>query len=306
MRQDNLYNKNVSTTIYLAKQFMLMETGNRVPTFETLAKEIDVARGTVQNSMKVLQDAKAVKLSAKGHLGTFLIRKNIKKLLKYADIRFLLGAMPLPYTKIYEGLASGLIENLQNKFKIGVNMAYMRDALNRIDMLLKGRCDFVICSKTSAKIAIANKKEVVIAIDFGDKSYLNAYGIVFADRKMNKLKPGMRVGIENVKNSRYYETLDACNGVDVEFIPLDYAQIIPELKKNNIDAAVWNKDEIENKMVLNNFIPIDPGDEDITSAVILVQKSQPELVKLLEQLIDIDEVRRIQDEVINEVRIPKY
>ena len=139
-----LFNKNSSTIIALSKLFLSMEIQDKVPTFEQLSKDLMVARGTIQNSIKILQDEKAIEILPRGRKGTFLVDKDIEKLIYYANIRNLLGAMSLPYSKIYEGLATGLISSLKNKYQIPVNMSYMRDATQRIDEMLDGRYDFII------------------------------------------------------------------------------------------------------------------------------------------------------------------
>ena len=136
-----LFNKNASTIICLSKLFLRMDEGEKVPTFEELSNEFSVARGTIQNSLKVLQDEGAIEILPRGRKGTYLIRKDIAKLIRLADIRSFLGAMSLPYSRTYEGLATGLIHTLVNEYQIPVNMSYMRDAAERIDEMLSGRVD---------------------------------------------------------------------------------------------------------------------------------------------------------------------
>lgn len=142
-----LYNKNSSTVISLSKLFLSMDEGEKIPTFEELSKDMMVARGTIQNSMNLLIEDKVIELLPRGRKGTFLIKKDIQKLIQYANIHNLLGAMSLPYSNVYEGLATGLKMSLKNKYHLPVNMTYMRDAAKRIEEMLEGRYDFVIISK---------------------------------------------------------------------------------------------------------------------------------------------------------------
>ena len=142
-----LLSKNGLSTMALAKEFMSCDIGSKIPTVSELNEKIGLARGTIQNSIKFLQDNGAIKLESKGHLGTYLISKNTLILLAFAGITSIVGVMPLPYSKKYEGLATGLIVTMENQYSIPASMAYMRGAENRIAMLLAERYDFAIVSK---------------------------------------------------------------------------------------------------------------------------------------------------------------
>ena len=186
-----LFNKNASTIICLSKLFLRMDEGEKIPTFEELSNEFSVARGTIQNSLKTLQDEGAIEILPRGRKGTYLIHKDIAKLIRLADIRSFLGAMSLPYSRTYEGLAAGLIHTLVNEDRIPVNMSYMRDAAERIDEMLSGRVDFVIVSKLSAGIAIEKGKAIEIVKDFGPRSYLSYHVIVFGNPLKCEIEDGM-------------------------------------------------------------------------------------------------------------------
>ncbi|MEG0659549.1 MAG: GntR family transcriptional regulator YhfZ [Anaerorhabdus sp.] len=300
-----LFNKNASTIIFLSKLFIQMDIGTRIPTFEELSNEIGVARGTIQNSLKILHDAKAIIIKPKGHMGSYLVEKNGKALIQMADIRSFLGAMSLPYSKTYEGLATGLISCMQNEYEIPVSMAYMRDAVKRIDEMVKGNYDFTIVCKGSAEKAIKAGKPVLTVIDFGPKTYLSAHVLLFSNSKAKDIEDGMRVGLAKGAREQNKWTKRMCKGKNVVFVNLDYSKIITALKMKEIDATVWNKDEINDTLIQMNTKPIQSTKED-TSAVLMVSKNRPELVKLFKEIIDVEEVKKIQQEVIKENIPPQY
>lgn len=301
----HLFNKNASTIIFLSKLFIQMDLGTRIPTFEELSKDIGVARGTIQNSLKKLQEVRAIDINPRGHMGSYLVSKNTKILIQMADIRQLLGAMSLPYSKTYEGLATGLIIILHNEYEIPVSMAYMRDAVIRLDAMIKGSYDFVILSKGSADTAIKLGKPVVKVIDFGPKTYLSAHVLLFSNQKSKEIVDGMRVGLAKDAHEQNRWTKKLCRGKKVNYVILDYSKIIPALKQKEIDATVWNKDEVNDALIQMNTKPIQSNGED-TSAVLMVNKYRPELIKLFREIIDIEEVKRIQQEVILEIISPQY
>ena len=302
----NLYNKNVSTTIKLAKICINLEINDRIPTYELLSKQINVARGTIQNSMKVLEENKAIKLVSKGHLGTFIIEKDFAKLLHFTNIKYVLGSMPLPYSAKFEGLCTGLVASLENNYGLTCNMTYMRDAVERIEMLLKDRCDFVVCSKNSANIAIAEGKNVAIALEFSEGSYMKAIGLVFHSSFNKEIKDGMKVGIVQNKSPLRDVVLNVVKGYDVQLVDIAQSEMIKELKKGSIDVTVWNKDELDNKIAINNFCEIKEINSDELVACIVIKKEKKEIYKLINTLIDINKVEKIQEKVVRGEMTPKY
>lgn len=300
-----LFNKNSSTIIALSKLFLSMEIQDKVPTFEQLSKDLMVARGTIQNSIKILQDEKAIEILPRGRKGTFLVDKDIEKLIYYANIRSLLGAMSLPYSKIYEGLATGLISSLKNKYQIPVNMSYMRDATQRIDEMLDGRYDFIIISKLSAEIALKRDKQIKIVKDFGPKTYLSYHVIVFADASMDKIQDGMTVGLASNATSQNLWVKKICKDINVNYKEIDYNNVLAAVKRHEIDATVWNRDEINNTLFQLNMVPI-YSDEESTDAVLVVDANRKELVKIFEEIVDIETVTQIQKAVVEGKISPKY
>ena len=87
-----------------------MQCGEKVPTVSQLCEKYQLARGTVQNALKSLQQYDAIRLDAKGHKGSYLVKKNIRILLNFAGINSI-GVMPLLYSKRYEGLGIRIISN---------------------------------------------------------------------------------------------------------------------------------------------------------------------------------------------------
>lgn len=301
----NIYNKNAKTTMMLAKLFLQLDVGDKMPTFEELTEEIGVARGTIQKSLKLLQESSAISVKSKGHLGTFIEDKNYKILLKMANINSLLGSMSLPYSKTYEGLATGIITTMEDKYDIPVRMAYMRNAVKRIDEMIKGRYDFTVVCKDSADIAINEGKPVHIAINFGLKTYLSVHVLLFSELNETEIRDGMRVGLAKNSQNQNTKTKRACEGKNVEFVTLDYSKVISSLKNKEIDTTVWNRDEINDVLMQINTKPIFSPDDD-TTAVILVSSQNKGYAKLLKEIIDVEEVKRIQKGVIFEEIAPRY
>ncbi|MEF9967424.1 MAG: YhfZ family protein, partial [Longicatena sp.] len=142
--KEMLLSKNGLATHYLSREFLKFSLNQKIPTVTEFCDKLNLSRGTVQNSIKFLQDNKAIELVSKGHLGTFLEEKNTKILLEFAGITSIVGVMPLPYSRKYEGFATGLISTMENRYNIPCSLAYMRGARNRVSMLLANRYDFAV------------------------------------------------------------------------------------------------------------------------------------------------------------------
>ena len=192
-----LLSKNGLSTMTLAKEFLFWQLGEKIPTVSDLKEKVGLARGTIQNSIKFLQENGAIKLESKGHLGTFLRAKNTAILLAFAGITSIVGVMPLPYSKRYEGFATGLIVAMENQYNLPASMAYMRGATNRIAMLLADRYDFAIISRYAANNIMKKNDSVQIVKAFGRHSYLSEHVIVFHDAKCKAIENGMKIGIDN-------------------------------------------------------------------------------------------------------------
>ena len=180
--QQMLLSKNGFATMKLAKEFLKYSIGSNIPTITDLCEEMDIPRGTVQNSLKFLQTNKAIRLESRGHLGTFLIEKNTRILLEFSGITSIVGVMPLPYSKKYEGFASGLIAAMENQYNVPAYMAYMRGAVNRIGMLLSDRYDYAVLSKYAANQFLKKNDSIMIVKSFGINSYLSEHIVIFHNK----------------------------------------------------------------------------------------------------------------------------
>ena len=307
MKNNAVFNKNTYVTIELAKIFIATPIGQRIQTFTELVEIFKVSRGTVQNSMDSLIEAGAITLTSKGFLGTFLVKKNIDLLLEKALIKGLIGVMPLPYSRRYEGLATGIISEMENEHNIQVNMAYMRGAKKRIEMVLSGRYDFAIISRYAAIEALADFKQLKIVKDFGERSYLDSHVLLFNDKSKLEVEDGMRVGIDIDSIDQENLTKLICQDKRVEYLKLGYNQIIDKLLNNEIDVAVWNKDELRIQEEKIHTVSITVMDNlDDTVAVIVIDSNRVELEFLIGERIDVSHVLEVQQLVIEDKIVPSY
>lgn len=300
-----LMSKNGLACIKLAKNLIKIPIGGRLPTVNDLSAENEIPVGTVHNALKTLIDSDAIKIVSKGHMGSYLVDKDIKKLLHLIGVRYLFGAMPLPYTRRYEGLASGLISQMENSYDIPVNLAYMRGSKTRIVMLTSGRYDFAIVSKVAAEEYIKQYNDVSIVIDFGPYSYTSQHVIMFHDKNIKEIKDGMKIGVDRSSIDQLKMTERACEGKNVEFVEVQYSRIIENVIDGSIDATVMNIDEAIDKKMDVNYVPIDVGLEN-TTAVLVVDSNRSEIIDLINAILDKKQVLAIQKHVLDGKIQPSY
>ncbi|MFV0550965.1 MAG: GntR family transcriptional regulator YhfZ [Anaerorhabdus sp.] len=304
--QQLLLSKNGLAALRLAREFLKYQVGTKIPTVTDMSEKLDIGRGTLQSSLSLLQTTGALKLESRGHMGTYLVKKNTLILLEIANITSIVGAMPLPYSKKYEGFASGLIVAMENHYNIPVSMAYMRGARNRISMLLTNRYDYAVVSKYAADEFMKANDSIVIVKSFGPHSYLSEHVVIFNNPKAKTIEDGMRVGIDVDSIDQKELTEEVCRGKKVDFIPVDYSQILSRVIEGDIDAAVWNKDEVTDKIVNINYVSVKTENVADTEAVIVVRRDKEEIISLLNEIIDIETVMNIQKLVLEGKITPSY
>lgn len=304
--QRMLYSKNGLSTRELARMFILFQVGERIPTVTAIHEQTKVARGTIQNAIKLLQSCGAITLEARGHLGSFLIEKDMQLLLEIAGINAIVGVMPLPYSKRYEGFATGILAALKNTYHVPAAMAYMRGAQKRIEHLLSGRYDFAIISGYAAqKLEEANSR-IQIVKSFGSYSYLSEHVIIFCDKKFSAIENGMKIGVDSDSIDQKLLTDYVCKDKEVQYVHVDYSQILKRVLSGEIDAAIWNKDEIIDKAIDINYVKLDTGEMPANEAVLVVNKEEKVMASLLKHLIDVTTVKNIQKLVLEGKMEPSY
>lgn len=302
----NLNTKNSIATKSLAREFIGLPLNSRIKTITEYSNDIGFARGTIQNSIKLMRNQNAICIKPKGHLGSFLIAKNIHLLLSFADINFLVGVMPLPYSKKYEGLGHGILYNLEKNLNLPINMAYMRGAKKRIEMVLDERYDFAITSKYAALSYKNQNKNIDIVTEFGSETYVSRHIMITADKNFTNIEDGMKIGVDRDSIDQLNLTLDHTRNKDVELVNVNYNLIIQSILNGTIDVAIWNGDELRNKYNNLYYKDLDGYSDDNTIACLLVKKDRNDLKKLIKDNLNVQEVVNLQKLVIENKIIPNY
>lgn len=253
-----------------------------------------------------MEESQCISLESRGHLGTFLRNKNMDLLLQCCGVSSIIGVMPLPYSRKYEGLATAMHASFE-KIGIPLHCAFMRGATVRLDNVIDGRYDFALVSKYAAMTAIRKSEELVIVKEFGSGSYVSRHAVVFAE-ETSGIQDGMKIGIDSYSIDQQVLTNLEVKGKDVELINLNYMHLLEHLKAKSIDAMVWNVDEIDNGSFYLSELSSKEAlemDKEMSQAVCVVNKNNKKMEFMFDQ-ISTDHVMQIQKQVERGVLIPKY
>lgn len=303
---NNLFSKIGHTVSILSKLFIAIEPMERIKTVTAYSKDLKVSRGTIQNSIKYLVDSEAIELESRGQLGTFLVKKDIIKLLQISGLNYIIGSMPLPYSKRYEGLSTAIIKSIEENLNLPMNMSYMRGSKNRMEMVLSGRYDFTITSKFAALDAIKDNDNLEIVKEFGPYSYLSRHVIMYTNENFRDIEDGMIAAVDKDSVDQEQLTLLATKDKKVDFIYTSYSQLTQNLLESKIDFAIWNGDELDDKHLNIKSKELNINDSINTIAVIVIDKRRIEMKKIIQDYIDIEYVKNIQKQVVENKIIPKY
>lgn len=304
----HFYQKTGLAIEKIANELYLLKKGERMPSISDLQKQFSISRGTVQNALNFLKKEGAITTKSKGHLGTFIEEMDYSILQKYISSNHISGTMPLPYSKLYEGLATGLyLSFLEEETKL--NIAYIRGSEERILAIENKLLDFAVLSRFAAEDMIDAGKAIEIVLSFGPQSYLSRHVLLFRPGIELVLKDGLRVGIDTDSLDHTFLTNQVVEDYAVELLDLPGSQMIHLLQENYIDMAVWNYDEVLDKNIEDvhyKELPLEHQHPEIGEAVIVCRKENTLISSILKRVLNVKNIRQIQDDVQKNKRIPRY
>lgn len=292
----------------ISSDFLKKVVGDKVPSISEYQESLAVARGTVQNAISFLKSEGAFKLVSKGHQGSFIEEINYDILQCYALSETVLGTMTLPYSKCYEGLATGIYEEFR-KNNIPLNMGYIRGSKERIKAVTRKFYRFAIVSKFAAKQAIQKGEPLEIALDFGKNTYVSEHVVIFSSENSNQKIENKKVAIDYNSIDQYLLTLEIIKGKNVHLVEMQGFQILLALRKGIVDVGVWNLDELNDKDYSDlTFSRLKKNQkiDDMTSAVVIVHKEDESLQAYFNQSVEVRRIIEIQNQVKNNEIIPQY
>jgi len=244
---NDFFLKHRLVVMKLSRDFLVAEPDQQLQTIDYYIEKFNVSRGTIQAAMQFLIEKGCISTQFRGHLGTYLLTKDIDKLWGFTGIGTLTGAMPIPLETMASGIATGICECMRIG-NIPFNCIFIQGSRTRVNGLIKGKFDFIVVTRLAEKILRRRHNNIKMVMDLPDCQYNSRYILLFKDPSQTEVKDGMIVALDPTSMDQEYLTKLVCKN-----------------RKNIIFK--------QTPSFLNTRVSITSGEADVTVANTLVAKS---------------------------------
>lgn len=284
-----------------------LEEGERLLTVRELAALCEASVGSISNALSSLEQSGAVRISRRGHLGSFLEARSVGDLWNAARDEPVVVANPLPSSRRYEGLAAGLKKLLQ---ETGVQafMIFQRGSLARMEALRKKRCHIAVMSTFAAERLCTENEEIVMNLPPG--SFLSGHKVYYRPRVEPPDAP-LRVAIDRASYDHFRLTELEFADQNVVFVETNFMQIRQLLASGAVDASMWTVDEMGE--LPSGVLSRPPSEkvleiiDDTDKMTALVIRAEDHVTRaLVRAAIDPDALMAFQQAVLTGEVVPDY
>ncbi|RLV57015.1 GntR family transcriptional regulator [Aeromicrobium phragmitis] len=302
-RMQVLMSKAGAVAHQLAVELSSAAPGDRMATVQELSERHGVGKGTVQAALALLEEAGAVRIRPRGKLGTFIAEIDHSLIWELAGGQSVSVAMPLPYSRRYEGLATGLHAAF-GRAGVPLTLMFVRGSIDRARALQQERADFAVMSRFSAEA----EPGVEIVHDFGPHTYVGAHGLVVVEGR-DPDDPDLRVAVDPASVDQRELTMARFPDLPPERrVEVSYNQLTRYFAEGLVDATVWNLDEIDAHISIPVTVhPLEGVDDHATTSAVIVARSGADTVPTpVRAALGDDLIMESADEVVAGRRIPTY
>jgi hypothetical protein len=305
-----LVSKQGVAVLKLSQMLLTHQKGDRLEPIQHYAETYKTGVGTMHAAIAYLQEIEAIQLDSRGHLGTFVLDINYPLIWSLIGQNHIVGGMPLPYSRRLEGLATGLHEAFEQA-GVALNLVYMRGALNRLQNLSMEKFDFIIMSRFAFNNALKRGLSIEEVLSLGIESYVGQHIILLANDDKKEIEDGMRVGIDPSSIDQVLLAKEACQGKQVEYVEINYMNLMTAMEKGQIDVTIWNADDFYASSHPFRAVPLGQTEEtphlqENTEAVIVGGLNNRLVLHTLRSIINTELVCSIQKQVMNNQLMPIY
>lgn len=305
-----LVSKQGIAVIKLANMLLTHQKGDRLQPIQFYAEKFKTGVGTMQAAISYLQEIGAVAVDSRGHLGTFVREINYPVIWSLIGQNHIVGGMPLPYSRRLEGLATGLYEAFEQA-DVALNLVYTRGSLNRLQALANGKFDFVILSRFAFNNATDYGLTIEEVLSMGTGSYVGQHIILLNNHEKSQIEDGMRVGIDPSSIDQVLLAKEACRGIEVKYVEINYMNLMTAMQKGRIDATIWNQDDFYASSYPFKAVPLSLKEQftkaqENTEAIIVTEKGNRLLLQTLRSIANKELICNIQKQVMDNKLTPIY
>lgn len=292
----------------LAEYFLGLQVGERIPSVREFSNAYGMSVGAVSIALNGLEETGAVTLEKRGHMGSYLTARSVGMLWNLIGRGPMVIAMSLPMHIRFEGLATAVKQVLETA-GIGIYFIFIRGSDNRLKALHDNRCHAVLMSKLSSEEKDSAANEVLLELPSG--TWLSDYGVYYRKQAEDK-KEGYTVGVDFQSYDHHMITQMEFGGRKVQMKSVSYVHVAQMLRNNEIDAFVWNKDQMDALASpeiayrpLSDTVREEIGNKVLT-AVFVGKPSDSAVRTVLREYMDPQRITELQRKVVSREILPNY
>lgn len=293
---ENKVKKLQMAIIGLSKDIIDRNIDDNLDTIINYSEGLNLSLGTIQKALKELTERKVIYLKKKGKYGTIIENIDYRKLLQVLKIDYLLCVMPITYSQRYKKIMDSIANNL--KVPVPLYFSHMRGGYTRLKLIQEGVYHFGVVSKLAAKRAIESGMLLEIIEEFGPRTYVTKH--VVLRRRGCKL---LKIGKDPESNDHIFLTdSNFQKNENIEFVNIKYSEVIENLIDGKIDGAIWNYDDVLDKMVhlekhgiVVEELSENKGNLLATESVIVVRKDNIIIKNIFKKFFDKEKFKLIEE-----------
>lgn len=306
---NGLLSKHGLVVTELARTLLACLPGERIGRVQEYAEQFDAGVGTVQAALEALGIMGAARLEPRGRLGTYATQLNYPLLWSLAFNRPLVGAMPLPFSHRFAGLATGIRSQFAQQ-PVGLDLRFLRGAHRRMEALAAQACDWAIVSRYAAEHAEQHGFRIERIADLGIGSYMARHVLLIGGARATGIEDGMRVGVDRQSADHIHLVQTLCRNLPVEQVEIEYSQGLYLISTRQIDATVWSQDDLPPELPHMTVVPLEHESlielGALSEATLIVNRANRAAAHVLGAVLNYVELQHIQAEVVQRKRLPAY
>jgi hypothetical protein len=296
----------------MARDFMRLEGGQRLPTVRDLAGRYGASLGSVQAAIARLEGSGAIRVVRRARMNAYLADVSLAGLWSMAEGAPLILALPLPSNLRGQGLATGIKSALE-EHGLDTFLTFVRGSRNRLRALREGRCHIVVMSGLAATISQEPGLQIML---LPERTFAEERRVFLHRPETGREAIGVRRPLRVVIDSESADLQHIAElefaGQDVEFVRAVYMQSIALIESGNADAAVWDLDETTRRLpphvvsrALSERVRAIVGDADTRAAIVTRASDQPANL-VVERCLQPARIVEVQEGVLAGRVVPGY
>ena len=303
--QRDYYKKTGLAATRIARAFLALSVGERIPTIQEFVQSLGAARGTVQSALTALEAEGAVRLEKRGKMGSYIAKMDLPALFRLADLSYITGSMPAPISLTLAGLATGICRAM-SACPVPFTFAFVQGAGNRVEALRRMVYDFVVVSQAAARHHTGLYPELEIAAVLEQSRYSAPY-VLYCNRPgADTLRDGFSIAVDPTSTDQWQITGQLCAGRDVRIVTCPYIATRAAFLAREVDCVVYRAGDIDGGNGVR-ALPLPAGaDEAQERPAVLVNRNNYGISSVLHAYLDDAQIANAQQAVVDMRAEPQF